>query len=245
MNARNSNQQKFSDAGEQAGRVISEFISLADDFSKRFEKEFSATSQSCRASRGDTDFASNTAGGEAHQRSEYENTSGSQESANLENEWRNAGEYLRELREAAGYTVDGFARAMNRQGAARKIKSVEEGRELFPEDWLDQMSALLKQNDPMEFFERLRGLYEPSDTVEPSDISAVNSTHDTSPAKPVAAGAAKPGATSSSVVRKRRAKLQSLFNDDQLHELSDRQFEELLAFVETNFQSALQLVSRK
>ena len=49
MNAdENLHQQKIRDAGEQAGRVLGEFISIAEDFSKRFEREFSAKGNSCQ-----------------------------------------------------------------------------------------------------------------------------------------------------------------------------------------------------
>ena len=139
MNARNSNQQKYSNAGEQAGRVIGEFMSIADELSKRFEKGFSETSRTCDASaqndKQTADSASPTNSASYATVGEDQLHNGFDGDRDLENEWRQAGEYLCELRKAAGYTVDGLAKAINSQGAARKINSVEEGRDRFPEDW--------------------------------------------------------------------------------------------------------------
>ena len=105
---------------------------------------------------------------------------------------------------------------------------MEAGRDIFPDEWLDQISALLKQNDPLEFIEKMRGLYETeahsANDAESSDEQAVNAD---------------------SSVDQRRRKLQGIFSDEQLENLTDSQFEELLVFVETNCQAALQLVLKK
>ena len=37
----NSDQQRYTNAGEQAARVIGEFMSIANDFSRRFGDSFS------------------------------------------------------------------------------------------------------------------------------------------------------------------------------------------------------------
>jgi len=135
MNSRhNSDQQKYKDAGEQAAHVIGEFMSIANDFSRRFGGGFPepgpANEESHKSYRGSHDADSTS-----DDRATYNAAEGIQQ----------AGEYLRELREAAGYSIDGFAQAMNRQNAATKIESVEAGRDVFPKDWLEQISALLKQ----------------------------------------------------------------------------------------------------
>ncbi len=304
MNARNSNQQKYSNAAEQAGRVIGEFISIADDFSKRFESELSAKGRSCRSANtndgsrnGTRDDSGDGSGNDAKA---YKKTSDSASYSNTGKDYRNKGfgdgrdasgfdkadlesenhdageyagenpgEYLRELSEAAIYALDGFAKAKYRYGAARKIKSGEAVREKlsgdwsdddwpdgWPEDWLDQMSALLKQNDPMEFFERLRGIFERGadenardntrdNTRDNSNYNAGDDGYSTDTVSDESSVIAKSGVDSSGVAHQRRQKLHNIFSDEQLEELNDSQFEELLSFVEINFKSALQLVRNK
>ncbi len=296
MNARNSNQQKYSNAAEQAGRVIGEFISIADDFSKRFESELSAKGRSCRSANtndgsrnGARDDSGNVSGdGRGNDAKAYKNTSDSASYSNAGKDYRNKGfgdgrdasgfdkvdlesekydagenpgEYVRDLREAAIYALDGFAKAKHRHDAARKIKSGEAGREKlsgdwsdddWPEDWLDQMSALLKQNEPMEFFERLRAVFERGaedsardNTRDNSNYNAGDDRYTTDTVSGESSVIAEPGVDSSGVAHQRRQKLQNIFSDEQLKELNDSQFEELLSFVEINFKSALQLVRNK
>lgn len=226
-----SDQQKFKDAGEQAARVIGEFMAMANDFSKRFESGFSGQQapeyESRYQRKGDETAYSKS-------KAEYTGQNNNWHRQNQHtDDWQTAGEYLRELRETAGYTIDSFAKAMNRQNAASKIKSVEAGRDVFPNDWLDQISALLKQNDPMEFFEKLRSLYEQD--VETSERAhTASSASDEDHAELV-----------DPVVRQRREALAALFTDESLEGLSDSQFEELSGFIKTNYQAALQLVRNK
>lgn len=242
-----SDQQKFKDAGEQAARVIGEFMSLANDFSKRFENGF-CDPESVRENRAhDRGVYENTGSASADNSSAdrsnthgYRNTdranTGWAYADDIADEFRNAGEYLRELREAAGYTVDSFAQAMNRHNAAQKIKSVEAGREVFPNDWLDQISALLKQNDPAEFFDKLRNLYEPDNMHGRKDQHNRDYGESSNDGKPQTAYA---------VASARREKLNEIFTDETLSSLSDSQFEELSEFIKTNYQAALQLVRNK
>ena len=48
MNTRNTSddQEKFKEAGEQAARVLGEFVSMANEFSRRFEKDFDSRADS-------------------------------------------------------------------------------------------------------------------------------------------------------------------------------------------------------
>ena len=226
MNSRhNSDQQKYKDAGEQAARVIGEFMSLANDFSRRFGSGFSERNPA------NDDTQRNRYGEFGNNYSTTDrSTAGDSASDNRSEGFQQAGEYLRELREAAGYSIDGFAQAMNRQNAASKIESVEAGRDAFPTDWLEQISTLLKQNEPGEFFDKLRSLYD----AEPAESDSANSTHH-----------AEASHKTSAVVSKRREKLNEIFSDDTLEDLSDSQFEELSGFIKTNYHAALQLVGKK
>jgi len=148
MNSRhNSDQQKYKDAGEQAAHVIGEFMSIANDFSRRFGAGFSehnpANDDTSRESTGGScNTRSKSADSTSHNASDHGQSS--HRPYNAAEGFQQAGEYLREMREAAGYSIDGFAKAMNRQNAATKIESVEAGRDVFPKDWLDQISTLLK-----------------------------------------------------------------------------------------------------
>ena len=226
MNSRhNSDQQKYRDAGEQAAHVIGEFMSIANDFSRRFGGGFPepgpANEESHKSYRGSHDADSTTTDSTSDDRTTYNAADGIQQ----------AGEYLRELREAAGYSIDGFAQAMNRQNAATKIESVEAGRDVFPKDWLEQISALLKQNDPIEFIDKLRKLYDVEQSAgEPTD----NSVNDRGGDHGLHAAS-----------NRRRDKLNEIFTDDTLEGLTDSQFEELSGFIKTNYLAALQLVGKK
>ena len=227
-----SDQQKYKDAGEQAARVVSEFMSIANDFSRRFGSGFSehnpANDDSSHNSYCGSRTRSTTAGS-ADASSGTDSTTDNSAQYNAAEQFKQAGEYLRELREAAGYSIDGFAEAMNRQNAATKIKSVEAGHDVFPNAWLDQISALLKQNDPAEFFDKLRNLYD--DTEHSVEKPVDNTATDHQAASSLASG--------------RREKLNEIFTDESLEGLSDSQFEELSAFIKSNYQAALQLVGNK
>lgn len=263
MNSRhNSDQQKFKDAGEQAAKVFGEFISIADEFSRRLEGGISdvckATTAGKRAEGGYQQSYARTDGqnhsswqnqsDRQHQRysqdrpaeqndyadeNRFASDNRSANDAIDDHRWQMAGEYLREMREAAGYTIEGFAKAMNRNKAAEKIISVEAGYETFPKDWLDQISSLLQQQDPLAFFEKLRSLY---DLDEQRTAATSTAEYDT------AANTVSPTASVASV---RRQRLAGIFTDESLENLSDSEFEELAGFIETNYQAAIQLVTRK
>ena len=247
MNSRHhSDQQKYKDAGEQAARVVGEFMSIANDFSRRFSSGFSEP---------------NPANDDkAHNHYSESRNSNNRTQYNATEEFKQAGEYLRELREAAGYSIDGFAQAMNRQNAANKIESVEAGRDVFPNDWLDQISALLKQNDPMEFFDKLRSLYETEQReTEQRETEQRDTEQSVGGSTDYSANEGDSGnfdsniynsnnrkfQSASAVVSNRREKLNEIFTDDTLEGLSDSQFDELSDFIKTNYHAALQLVGRK
>lgn len=66
-------------------------------------------------------------------------------------ELRDIGEQLRRFRESAGYTLDGFAKAMEAQlnttDVADKIDAIEQGRSELPAHWSQALAALLAQCD--------------------------------------------------------------------------------------------------
>ncbi len=234
MNSRHySDKQKYKEAGEQAARVIGEFMSIANDLSRKFGDG----SPEHIPANDNTVHKSYSESGNVDSTSNHRNTDDVHNSAT--DEFQQAGEYLRELREAAGYSIDGFARAMNRQNAANKIESVEAGHDVFPNDWLDQISALLKQNDPMGFFDKLRSLYDANNS---SEESADSNSRDQFRNK---ASDDYDSRVASSVTSSRRAKLNEIFTDETLEDLSDEQFEELSDFIKTNYLAALQLVGRR
>ena len=235
----NSDQQRYTNAGEQAAQFIGEFMSIANDFSRRFGDSFSESNPANEPSNDDPSRESRgrTCNTRSKTTDSADGGTANHTTHSAAEGFQQAGEYLREMREAAGYSIDGFAKAMNRQNAVTKIESVEAGREEFPNDWLDQISALLKQNDPMEFFDKLRSLYDVEQSAEesPDNVHGANDqeqSHHTS--RPVSA-----------VASKRREKLNEIFTDDTLEGLSESQFEELSEFIKTNYHAALQLVGKK
>jgi len=205
MNSRHdSDQQRYSQAGEQAARFINELVSIAGEFSKKFDPDFNRS--------GDVSDTVSSAS------KEYRSSGGSADEWQKD-EWNRAGEYLREMREAGGYTIDGFARAINRHDAERTIEAAEAGAEIFPTHWLQQASELLKQSDPNEFLDKLRNCYADD-----------RQTH---------YGADKVNDVQSS----RQQQLASVFSDsDALEGLTESQFEQLRGFMQSNYQSALKLV---
>ncbi len=211
------NNQRYTDAGEQAARVIGEFISMATEFSRKLDDGInSATKAKYSEPENGGHSAASTEENHAHEHIEE----------HFNEQMQKAGEYLRELREAAGYTIDGFAKAMNRENASSTVEAAEAGREVFPQEWFDQAVAVLQHRDPLEFFDKLRKCYEPA-SEEPSACSDKVS-----------------GVTDK--ITARREKLHALFaNNQDLADLTDSQFEELASFMQANFDAALQLVSKK
>ncbi len=227
-----SDKQRFTEAGEQAARVIGEFMSFANEFSKRLDGGFdtvaSGNSESRQRHSSRKPFDKNTRD-ESGRQADYEKSDHRYQS---DEAWKEAGDYLRELREAAGYTIDGFARAMNRQDARTTVEAAEAGREVFPDEWFDQAVEVLRHRDPLEFFDRLRGLYEP-----------VAATAD----EQVAIRTQGPVDKQPDQQRdKRRQTLSAIFSDDEtLAQLTDSQFEDLAGFMQSNYQAALELVRNK
>ncbi len=223
-----SDKQRYTEAGEQAARVIGEFMSFANEFSKKLDSVASGGSEA-----GERHATSRQDGGHAHTGSASEDESrrqprheGGHNRYQADVAWREAGDYLRELREAAGFTIDGFAKAMNREDARSTVEAAEAGREVFPKDWFDQAVEVLRHRDPLEFFDRLRALYEPGQGSGSADVQGNIRAQD--PA----------------VLR--RQKLSAIFSDDEtLAQLSDSQFEDLAGFMQSNYQAALQLVRDK
>lgn len=243
MNAdENLHQQKIRDAGEQAGRVLGEFISIAEDFSKRFEREFSAKGNSCQrktdhhSSHNDScvdagvDPGSSQVQGSEPVKTDYKSSDNPSDPNNNQhsgesNPYYNAGEFLRQLRENAGETIDGFSRSPNGQDADHQANSVEAGHDRFPDEWLHQISALLTQNDPLEFIKKLSQLYESETSAETADSKPDNTT-----------------ALADGVADQRKHRLNSIFSDEQFQNLTDKQFEELSGFVESSYQTGLKLI---
>jgi len=224
MNAghNSDDKQKYNDAGEQVARVLSEFVSLAGEFSKKFEQtaeQFGEHQTNRYTASADSD--------RAHRQPDSPNP----ESA--DQVWKAAGDYLQELRLAAGYTIDGFAKAMNQQGADDTIRAAEAGRELFPRAWLEQASKVLNENDPREFIDTMQRRYEESiDTF-------------TQAANQVSGQTSVQSNYSRLALSDRQLKLAAIFSDDSMKDLSDEQFEQLLTFVRANYDSALQLVKNQ
>lgn len=237
MNARDKlNQQKFRDAGEQAGFVFGEFMTIAEDVGRRFETELSAKNRSYKpATNHNSSHHDSGVDSESCQRqssepvkTDYkdEDNSGSSNN-NHYSDWHNASEFLHQLREHAEDTVDGFARSINRQGAECKARPIGEEQDRFQGEWLHQISDLLKKNDPSDFLDKLSQLYAPETSVNNTDGELENTTVKTDV-----------------VADQRKRKLDNIFSDEQLQHLTEKQFEVLLGLVETNYRAALNLIRK-
>jgi len=219
--------QKYNDAGEQVARVISEFVSLAGEFSKKFEQTAEQVAGQHQNPRYTADADSN------HKTHDANNPE------SVDQVWKAAGDYLQELRLAAGYTIDGFAKAMNQQGADDTIRAAEEGRELFPMAWLEQASKVLNENDPREFIDTMQRRYQESiDTFTEAANQVANQV----------AGSNHSGQSarySTLPMSDRQSKIAAIFTDESMKDLTDEQFEQLLTFVRANYDSAIQLVKNQ
>ena len=132
MNTRNTSddQEKFKEAGEQAARVLGEFVSMANEFSRRFEKDFDSRADSRSQQTQDR-------------------------SSTQDNDGYKATDYLNELGDAASSAIGGFAngfRALETGNDDRREWGGQRSAE-----WLDQAAELLKQKSPAEFFDKLKG----------------------------------------------------------------------------------------
>jgi transcriptional regulator with XRE-family HTH domain len=74
---------------------------------------------------------------------------------------RDAGRYLRDLREVAGLTLDDLARALDLRDKS-VLEAVEEGTAALPFEAILRLSALLARNDPVAFVARLARSYDPA-----------------------------------------------------------------------------------
>jgi len=63
-------QDKFREAGEQAARVLGEFVSIANDFSRRIEKEFDSHRDAVRPGPSETQTHSDSQSSNSHNATE-------------------------------------------------------------------------------------------------------------------------------------------------------------------------------
>ncbi len=142
-NHRDTNQ--FSEAGEQAVRLIGQFVTIASDLGRTL---------------GD--------GVDLNARS-----SGKPADSDASEVLRESGKKLREFREAAGYSIEAFAKALDRQGAEAAVAAAEAGRSAFPKPWLERAASLLSNGDPLAFYENFYRCYDSEDSVTgESDLGA-------------------------------------------------------------------------
>jgi len=230
--------QKYNDAGEPVARVLSEFVSLAGEFSKKFEQTAEQVAGQHQNSRYTTNSSSVDKGP-----AEDQTVNGPE---SVDQVWKAAGDYLQELRLAAGYTIDGFAKAMNQQGADDTIRAAEEGRELFPMAWLEQASKVLNENDPREFIDTMQRRYQESiDTFTEAANQVANQVAGQTARNTTNRATTHEGQAtrfSEQAMSDRQLKLAGIFSDESMKDLTDEQFEQLLTFVRANYNSALQLV---
>jgi len=187
-------QDKFKEAGEQAARVLGEFVSIANDFSRRIEKEFDSHRDAVRPSPSETQTHSDSQSSNSH----------------------NATDYLHELSDAASSAMGGFANGFRTGNQDRGEWSGQRSAE-----WMDQAAELLKQRNPADFFDTLKGYCE-------------------SP------GAAQQDDSEQTRLSSRQEQLNQIFSDRAaLDDLTESQFEELLEFMQSNYKAALQLVGKR
>jgi len=242
MNAghNSDDKQKYNDAGEQVARVLSEFVSLAGEFSKKFEQTAEQVAGQHQNNRYTTDAESR------HVDKGHEEDQTVNRPESVDQVWKAAGDYLQELRLAAGYTIDGFAKAMNQQGADDTIRAAEAGRELFPMAWLEQASKVLNENDPREFIDTMQRRYQESiDTFTEAANQVANQVAGQTAGNTTSQATTHEGRAarfSAQAMGDRQLKLAAVFSDESMKDLTDEQFEQLLTFVRANYNSALQLV---
>jgi hypothetical protein len=131
-------------------------------------------------------------------------------------ELRNIGDQLRQFRESAGYTLEGFASALegqlNHGSVADRINAVERGEAELPVHWARSVASVLKNCEIESLF-----------------------TH----SQQSAATAAAPQGLG------RAATLMQVFADDpDLDQLSEADFEKLRAHLESAYLSAKALIKR-
>ena len=116
--------EKFEKAGAQAAEVLGRFMQFASDLNR--------------------DFNVNT----PH---DHTDTNSNRENRHYEEGLQELASGLRELRESAGYTLEGFASALEaqlkREPVADKINAVENGQSEFPAHWLQAVASVLTNGD--------------------------------------------------------------------------------------------------
>ncbi len=234
----NNDKQRYTEAGEQAAQIIGEFVSMAGEFSRRIEENFGASANDHRH----PSHASHQANPGQDQPDPSHLNHGRSKDSRSSDSWTHAGDYLRELREAAGLTIEGFADALNQRDAANTIKGIESGRVEFPTQWLDKAAEILKQGNPAEFFDTLKNCYDQSQNSTVASTGKTDSSTDIAAEQIDELSGSAPGDRKSTQTR--AEKLASIFSDQQvLDELTDEKFDELSRFMQSSFASALQLVA--
>lgn len=229
--------EQFEKAGEQAAQVLGRFMSVATEFANQFghqgdrEDDLNAPHKN-RASHKSEPSTNRERSG-AHEQWTRENSE----------TLRDAGEHLQKMREAAGYTLDSFSRALEKEFSDKNIDTVEvvgrvaaaeAGREALPIDWLNQVSSLLRSGDAARFFEKLQQSYPApasKDHAKNDDCAPDNSTADSSVYSSAASG--------------RVSRFSAIFEGDaELDSLTEAQFESLLGFVEKSYRDAKELIAK-
>lgn len=201
--------EQFEKAGVQAAKVLGRFMSIASEFA--------------------TEMGRHT--------EEQNDRPGAAQRDSRADMLRETGEQLRQMREAAGYTLDRFAETLqkelnepelNRTEVYGKVKAAESGSEALPGDWVKQVSDLLSSRDSTQFFERLQQFYEYS----ASPVKASNDEVEELAENPI--------------LQRRTARFTEVFtDDDELAEYTDEEFEKLLRFVKKNYHEARTLLLNK
>lgn len=136
---------------------------------------------------------------------------------------REAGNYLRELRELAGLTIDELAEALELSDHSL-LAAVEKGTATLSFDLILRLSALLARNDPVTFVARLTRTYNPAlwRLLESWGIGRIP-LH----------------------LERERRFLNMYRARDRARELSDAEFEHVLRFTQAAFEMALDLATRE
>jgi len=130
---------------------------------------------------------------------------------------REAGNYIRELRELAGLTLGDLARALELRDSSL-IEAVEAGTATLSFDLILRLSAIVARNDPLPTILQLTRTYNPAVAKFLDDWGA--------------------GRLPLQVERE-RAFVNVLRGNDDARELSDESFAKVLAFTKTAFEMAL------
>jgi len=130
---------------------------------------------------------------------------------------REAGNYIRELRELAGLTLGDLARALQLRDSSL-LEAAEAGTATLSFDLILRLAAIIARNDPLPTILRLTRTYNPAVARFLEDWGA--------------------GRLPLQLERE-RAFVNILRGNDDARELSDQSFEKVLAFTRTAFEMAL------